>query len=99
MRRSWRLLVQLIALAKEKGFVGYPGDGANLGNAVHVLDVASLFRMALEKGPAGNADADRFAPLVVDLGGQAQLLLVGCVFSTTLQNSPANDRARPSRAT
>jgi nucleoside-diphosphate-sugar epimerase len=43
----------LIALAKEKGFVGYPGDGANLWNAVHVRDVASLFRLALEKGSAG----------------------------------------------
>jgi nucleoside-diphosphate-sugar epimerase/ketosteroid isomerase-like protein len=43
----------LIALAKEKGFVGYPGDGANLWNAVHVRDAASLFRLALEKGPAG----------------------------------------------
>jgi nucleoside-diphosphate-sugar epimerase len=46
-------LVQLIALAKEKGFVGYPGDGANSWNAVHVRDLASLFRLALEKGPAG----------------------------------------------
>jgi nucleoside-diphosphate-sugar epimerase/ketosteroid isomerase-like protein len=43
----------LIGLAQEKGFVGYPGDGANLWNAVHVGDVASLFRLALEKGPAG----------------------------------------------
>jgi nucleoside-diphosphate-sugar epimerase len=43
----------LIALAKEKGVVGYPGDGANLWNAVHIRDVASLFRLALEKGPAG----------------------------------------------
>jgi nucleoside-diphosphate-sugar epimerase len=46
-------LVQLIALAKEKGFAGYPGDGANVWNAVHARDVASLFRLALEKGPAG----------------------------------------------
>ncbi|GAA0269641.1 SDR family oxidoreductase [Actinomadura nitritigenes] len=46
-------LVQLIALAKEKGFVGYPGDGANLWNAVHIRDAATLFRLALEKGPAG----------------------------------------------
>lgn len=46
-------LPTLIALAKEKGFVGYPGDGANLWNAVHVRDIASLFRLALEKGPAG----------------------------------------------
>jgi nucleoside-diphosphate-sugar epimerase len=46
-------LVHLIALAKEKGAAGYPGDGANLWNAVHIRDVASLFRLALEKGPAG----------------------------------------------
>jgi nucleoside-diphosphate-sugar epimerase/ketosteroid isomerase-like protein len=46
-------LPTLIALAKEKDFVGYPGDGANLWNAVHVRDAASLFRLALEKGPAG----------------------------------------------
>lgn len=43
----------LIALAKEKGFAGYPGDGENLWGAVHIRDVASLFRLALEKGPAG----------------------------------------------
>jgi nucleoside-diphosphate-sugar epimerase len=43
----------LIAIAKENGFAGYPGDGANLWNAVHARDVASLFRLALENGPAG----------------------------------------------
>jgi nucleoside-diphosphate-sugar epimerase len=43
----------LIALAQEKGFAGYPGDGENLWGAVHIRDVASLFRLALEKGPAG----------------------------------------------
>ncbi|MFJ2158223.1 SDR family oxidoreductase [Streptomyces sp. NPDC087856] len=46
-------LPTLIALGKEKGFVGYPGDGANLWNAVHIRDAATLFRLALEKGPAG----------------------------------------------
>ncbi|MEZ0381921.1 SDR family oxidoreductase [Mycobacterium sp. pW045] len=44
----------VIALAKEKGIVGYPGDGENLWGAVHICDVASLFRLALEKGPAGS---------------------------------------------
>jgi nucleoside-diphosphate-sugar epimerase len=43
----------LIALARAKGFAGYPGDGANQWNAVHIRDVAPLFRLALEKGPAG----------------------------------------------
>ncbi|KAA0109817.1 SDR family oxidoreductase [Mycolicibacterium sp. P1-5] len=43
----------LTALAKEKGFAGYPGDGANLWGAVHIRDAAALFRLALEDGPAG----------------------------------------------
>jgi nucleoside-diphosphate-sugar epimerase len=47
-------LVQLTALAKEKGIVGYPGNGANQWNAVHARDAASVFRLALEKAPAGS---------------------------------------------
>jgi nucleoside-diphosphate-sugar epimerase len=43
----------LIGLAKEKGAIGYPGEGANVWPAVHGRDLASLFRLALEKGPAG----------------------------------------------
>jgi nucleoside-diphosphate-sugar epimerase len=46
-------LPMLIALARDNGVAGYPGDGTNLWNAVHVRDVASLFRLALEQGPAG----------------------------------------------
>ncbi|MBE8517387.1 SDR family oxidoreductase [Amycolatopsis sp. H6(2020)] len=59
-------LQQLIALAKEKGAVGYPGDGANQWNAVHARDAASVFRLAWEKGPAGSywhAVADGAIPL------------------------------------
>ena len=48
-----RLPPLLIGLAKQKGVVGYPGDGANLWPAVHARDLASLFRRALEKGPPG----------------------------------------------
>lgn len=58
-------LVQLIALAKEKGFAGYPGDGANRWNAVHARDAASLFRLVLENAPAGtrfHAIADEGIP-------------------------------------
>ena len=46
-------LPMLIALAKERGFAGYPGDGSNLWTAVHINDVAPLFRLALEKSDAG----------------------------------------------
>lgn len=59
-------LVQLIAIAKEKGVVGYPGDGTNQWNAVHARDVATVFRLALEKSPAGSywhAVADGAIPL------------------------------------
>lgn len=45
--------LQLIGLAKTKGFVGYPGNGENRWPAVHTSDLASLLRLALEKGPAG----------------------------------------------
>jgi nucleoside-diphosphate-sugar epimerase len=43
----------LIGLAKEKGVIGYPGEGTNLWPAVHARDLAILFRLALEKGGAG----------------------------------------------
>jgi nucleoside-diphosphate-sugar epimerase len=55
----------LIGLAKEKGVIGYPGHGTNLWPAVHARDLACLFRLALEKSPAGknwHAIADEGIP-------------------------------------
>lgn len=45
----------LIGLAKEKGVIGYPGDGENRWTTVHARDLAVLFRLALEKAPAGKS--------------------------------------------
>ena len=43
----------LIAIAKQTGVAGYPGDGANRWPAGHTLDVGHLYRLALEDAPAG----------------------------------------------
>ena len=45
----------LIGLAKEKGVVGYPAEGANRWGAVHARDLATVFRLALEKGAPGRS--------------------------------------------
>ncbi|PPS80384.1 SDR family oxidoreductase [Streptomyces sp. MH60] len=44
----------LIGIAREKGVSGYPADGTNRWSAAHRLDSARLFRLALEKAPAGS---------------------------------------------
>jgi nucleoside-diphosphate-sugar epimerase len=47
------LVTYLINLAREKGLSAYVGEGLNRWSAAHVLDVARLYRLALEKREAG----------------------------------------------
>ena len=48
-------MATIVRVARDKSVSGYIGDGANRWPAVHRLDAAHLFRLALEKAPAGSA--------------------------------------------
>ena len=64
--RKQGLVTFLIAIAREKGVSAYVGDGLNRWPAIHVLDAAPLYRLALEKGSAGasyHAVAEEGVPL------------------------------------
>jgi nucleoside-diphosphate-sugar epimerase len=47
------LVSYAIQVARQEGVAAYVGDGQNRWAAAHVLDVARLYRLALEKGYAG----------------------------------------------
>ena len=47
------LITPLVEIARAKGVSAYLGDGANRLSAAHVIDVARLYRLALEKRVSG----------------------------------------------
>jgi nucleoside-diphosphate-sugar epimerase len=47
-------MAAIVGIARDKGVSGYIGDGTNRWPAVHRLDSAHLFRLAVEKAPAGS---------------------------------------------
>ncbi|OBH16234.1 SDR family oxidoreductase [Mycolicibacter sinensis] len=100
----------LIAAARRTGISGYVGDGTQRWPAVHRLDAARLFRIALEDAPAGSvlhAVADQGDPMraiAEVIGDQLQLPVqpvaaesygvLGAIFALDQPSSSALTRAR-----
>jgi nucleoside-diphosphate-sugar epimerase len=59
-------MAAIVGIARDKGVSGYIGDGSSRWPAVHRIDAAHLFRLALENAPAGSvlhAVADEGVPI------------------------------------
>ncbi len=83
-------MATLVGIARDRGVSGYLGDGANRWPAVHRLDAAHLFRLAVERAPAGStlhAVADEGVP-VRDIAG-----LIGRHLDLPVIAIPAEDVA------
>ncbi|MFE1798676.1 SDR family oxidoreductase [Streptomyces sp. NPDC059517] len=98
----------LTQTARRTGVSGYPGDGTQRWPAVHALDAATLFRLALERGPAGSAwhavadEGDRVRDIAAVIGRRLGLPVepvpqetygpLGPIFATDQPSSSARTR-------
>ncbi|GIM95333.1 SDR family oxidoreductase [Paractinoplanes toevensis] len=98
----------LTQIARQAGVSGYPGDGTQRWPAVHALDAAVLFRLALEQAPAGTAwhavddEGDRVRDIAAVIGRRLGLPVqelpeenfgpLGAIFATDQPSSSAYTR-------
>ncbi|HUC23681.1 MAG TPA: hypothetical protein VMA73_13310 [Streptosporangiaceae bacterium] len=47
-------MAAIVGIARDKGVSGYIGNGTNRWPAVHRLDSAHLFRLAVQNAPTGS---------------------------------------------
>jgi nucleoside-diphosphate-sugar epimerase len=99
----------LTDIARRTGVSGYPGDGTQRWPAVHALDAAVLFRLALENAPAGSAwhavddEGDAVRDIAAVIGRRLGLPVrsvpeetygpLGPIFATDQPSSSARTRA------
>ena len=99
----------LTAIARTSGVAGYPGDGTQRWPAVHSADAASLFRLALEKAPAGTSwhavadEGDAVRDIAAVIGRRLGLPVapvpaesygaIGAIFAMDQPSSSAHTRA------
>ncbi|WOP17500.1 SDR family oxidoreductase [Raineyella sp. LH-20] len=97
----------LTQIARENGAATYPGDGTQRWPAVHAADAAALFRLALEKAPAGSSwhavddEGDRIRDIVDVIGRRLGLPVVAVPAETFGPLGPifAADQPASSRRT
>jgi nucleoside-diphosphate-sugar epimerase len=98
----------LTQIARRTGVSGYPGDGTQRWPAVHALDAAVLFRLALETAPAGTAwhavadEGDAVVDIAAVIGRRLDLPVeavpqeafgpLGSIFATDQPSSSAHTR-------
>ncbi|MEV8505179.1 NAD-dependent epimerase/dehydratase family protein [Actinoplanes sp. NPDC051475] len=98
----------LTETARRTGVSGYPGDGAQRWPAVHALDAAVLFRLALEAAPAGTSwhavadEGDKVRDIAAVIGRRLGLPVtaappetygpLGPIFATDQPSSSAHTR-------
>ena len=81
-------IARLVGMARDRGVSGYVGDGSSRWPAVHVLDAAHLFRLAVEQASAGSVlhgVADEGVP-VRDIAG-----VIGRHLNLPVASVPAED--------
>jgi len=90
------LITYAVQTAREKGASAYIGDGLNRWPAAHVLDVARLYRLAIEKHDARHETGSRYHAVAeegISMGEIAEVIGRGLkvpVVSLSQQEAPAH---------